>query len=57
MLIQKLKAMNPICKIVNEHRALCHDVVEEGQKVLQRRADETMAAMPWNKPRNLHAAK
>lgn len=52
MLMEKIKALNPICRMVSEHRTLCADVVAEGQKVLQRRADQAAASLPvvpWGK--------
>lgn len=38
-MLEKLKAINPICRMVNEHRKLCREVVDEAKMFLKNGAD------------------
>lgn len=35
-MFDKLKALNPICRLVNQHKSLCQDVVDEAKTIVRK---------------------
>ncbi len=40
-MFSKLKALNPICRMVNAHKAICEEVVNEAKTIVQGRHSST----------------